>query len=205
MCVRIVCVCMYVCLCMYGMCVYVCTYVCMYVCMHACMYACMCVRMCACTHVCMHVCMYVCMHVCMYGCLHVHMIPVYSSALAQLLGFSATLAAVAAPVPKLRLAHAHAASVSSKNSKEVRGTSCCEPFGLAKLNSRCLGACDKSKCFRRATSCITTLVQHLHKLTAIGNDFPLDACSCPADVHYVHEVLVRSLECFAEPDNAASA
>ena len=39
------------------------------------------------------------------------MIPLYSSGPAQLLGFSATLAAVAALVPKIRLAHAHAASV----------------------------------------------------------------------------------------------
>ena len=60
-----VCVCIYMCVCMYAAdvcmyeCMYICMCVCMYVCRYACMYVCMYVRMYECVYIRMCVCTYV--------------------------------------------------------------------------------------------------------------------------------------------------
>ena len=61
----IVCICMYIYICMYT-CVYI---VCICVCV--CVYVCACARACACACVCVYVCMCVCVYVCMYVCMYV--------------------------------------------------------------------------------------------------------------------------------------
>ena len=68
---------MYVCVCMYALCMYVCIYVCvctgMCICMYVCMYVCMYMYVCMCICMCMYVYMYMYVCICMYMYVYVYM------------------------------------------------------------------------------------------------------------------------------------